>query len=138
MGYGDVAIKAVLIYKSDDQYNPCDAWVLAAQEHYPSSQSAQLKGCPKGAFLGLCSEGLVRGISRRRYSRAIQSGSYAVKAIRVLQHYEAQHTELPSAVQLWDMVMRKVGKEIVHNGQMDVVLALWKKELIIKKTVDSI
>ncbi len=34
--------------------------------------------------------------------------------------------------------MRKVGKEIVHNGQMDVVLALWKKELIIKKTVDSI
>ncbi|MFM4855549.1 hypothetical protein ACEUDN_02280 [Aeromonas hydrophila] len=55
-----------------------------------------------------------------------------------LQHYEDQHTELPSAVQLWDVVMRKVGKEIVHNGQMDVVLALWKKELIIKKTVDSI
>lgn len=72
MGYGDVAIKAVLMCKSDDQYNPCDAWALAAQEHYPSSQSAQLKGCPKGAFLGLCSEGLVRGISRRRYSRAIQ------------------------------------------------------------------
>ncbi len=34
--------------------------------------------------------------------------------------------------------MRKVGKEIVHNAQMDVVLALWKKALIIKKTVDSI
>lgn len=62
MGYGDVAIKAVLMCKSDDQYNPCDAWVLAVQEHYPSSQSAQLKGCPKGAFLGLCSEGLVHHV----------------------------------------------------------------------------
>lgn len=29
--------------------------------------------------------------------------------------------------------MRKVGKEIVHNGQMDVVLALWKEGLITPK-----
>ncbi|MBL0669795.1 hypothetical protein JD504_03350 [Aeromonas hydrophila] len=131
MGYGDVAINAVLMCKSHDKYNPCDAWVFAAQEHYPSSQSAQSKGGPKGAFLGLCSEGLVRHISKQRYARAIQSGNYAIKAVRVLQHYEDQDTELPNAVQLWDAVMRKVGKEIVHNGQMDVVLALWKAGLII-------
>ncbi|MGY3895726.1 DUF6979 family protein [Aeromonas enterica] len=133
MGYGEVAVNAVLICKSDHKYNPCDAWRLAAQEHYPSSQSAQLKGGPKGAFLGLCSEGLVRHVSKRCYARAIQSGNYAVKAVRVLKHYEDQHTELPNAVQLWDTVMRKVGKEIVHNGQMDVALALWKAGLIIPK-----
>ncbi|HDT5891560.1 TPA: hypothetical protein QHC12_000690 [Aeromonas hydrophila subsp. hydrophila] len=130
MGYGDVAIKAVLMCKSDDQYNPCDAWVLAAQEHYPSSQSAQLKGCPKGAFLGLCSEGLVRHVSKRRYARAIQSGNYAIKAVRLLKYYEDQNIELPNAVQLWNVVMSKIGKEIVHNGQMDVALALWKAGLI--------
>lgn len=138
MGYGDVAINAVLMCKSDDKYNPCDAWALAAQEHYPSSPSAQLKGGPKGAFLGLCSEGLVRHVSKQRYARAIQSGNYAIKAVRVLQHYEDQDTELPNAVQLWDAVMRNVGKEIVHNGQMDVVLALWKKELIIKNKTHTI
>ncbi|WP_141742675.1 DUF6979 family protein [Aeromonas hydrophila] len=131
MGYGEVAVNTVLMCKSDDKYHPCDAWAHAAQEHYPSSQSAQSKGGPKGAFLGLCSEGLVRHVSKRRYARAIQSGNYAIKAVRVLQHYEDQNTELPNAVQLWDAVMRKVGKEIVHNGQMDVVLALWKAGLII-------
>lgn len=133
MGYGEVAVNAVQMCKSDDKYNPCDAWKISAQEHYPSSQSAQLKGGPKGAFLGLCSEGLVRHVSKRRYARAIQSGSYAVKAVRVLQHYENQHTELPNALQLWDVVMKKLGKEIVHNGQMDVALALWKAGFIMSE-----
>lgn len=133
MGYGEVAVNAVLICKADEKYTPHDAWKLAAQEHYPSSQSAQVKGAPKGAFLGLCSEGLVRHISKRRYARAIQSGNYAVKAVRILQHHEDQQVELPGPVQLWHIVMNKVGKEIVHNGQMDVALALWKAGLIIQE-----
>lgn len=133
MGYGEVAIKAVMTCKADKKLNPCDAWVNAAQQHYPASPSAQGKGAPKGAFLGLCSEGLVPYISKRRYARAIQSQNYAVKAVRILQVYEEQHSELPNSIQLWDAVMRKVGKEIVHNGQMDVVLALWKAGLIAPK-----
>jgi ATP dependent DNA ligase C terminal region len=36
---------------------------------YPTSPTARRKSCPRGAFLGLCEEGLVKGILPGRYSR---------------------------------------------------------------------
>lgn len=130
MGYGDVAVTAVMMCK-EKKLNPCDAWVLAAREHFPASLSAQKKGCPKGAFLGLCSEGWIPHVPKKCYSRAVQNWGYAVKAVRILQVHP--HAELPNPTQLWSAVMAKVGKEIVPNGQMDVVLGLWAAGLIVPR-----
>lgn len=130
MGYGDVAVSAVMMCK-DKRLNPCDAWVLAVRKHFPTSLSAQKKGCPKGAFLGLCSEGWIPYVPQKCYSQAIQNWMYAVKAVQILQKYP--HAELPSPTQLWNEVMVMVGKEIAPNGQMDVVLSLWAAGLIMPR-----
>lgn len=37
----------------------------AVEEVFPNSKSSQEKSCPKNAFLGLCEEGLVKGITKR-------------------------------------------------------------------------
>lgn len=63
--YSLTAIKAVEIGG-----NPKEAWQKAAKAIMPI-RSPQEKGCPKTAFLGLCEEGLVKGIKK-----GIKKGKY--------------------------------------------------------------
>lgn len=126
MRYGDVAVAAAKMCNSN-KLDPCEAWVLAAQNGFPTSPSSQKKGCPRGAFLGLCNEGLVRGVSKGKYSRSVLNSCYAVTAVEILQTLDGQRLDRN---ELWDAVMAKTGKQIQHNYQMDVVLALWDKQLI--------
>lgn len=126
MSYGNVAVAAAIMCKND-KLNPCEAWFLAAQDGFPTSPSSQKKGCPRGAFLGLCSEGLVRGVSKGSYSRSVLNSGYAVTAVEILQTPDGQRLDRNG---LWEAVMAKTGKQIQHNYQMDVVLALWDKQLI--------
>jgi hypothetical protein len=46
--------------------------------------SAQKKGCPRGAFLGLCEEGLVKGIPAGNYTTSKDNKAYAVRAAELL------------------------------------------------------
>ena len=126
MSYGDVAIAAAIMCEND-KMDPCVAWVLAAQDGFPTSPSSQKKGCPKSAFLGLCGKGLVRGVSKGNYSLSVLNSGYAVTAVEILQTLDGQKLDRNG---LWDAVMAKTEKQIRHNYQMDVVLALWDKQLI--------
>lgn len=126
VSYGNVAVAAAIMCKNDN-LNPCEAWVLAAQDAFPTSPSSQKKGCPRGAFLGLCSKGMVRDVSKGNYSRSVLNSGYAVKAVQILQALDGQVLDRN---RLWDAVMAETEKQIRHNCQMDVVLALWAEGLI--------
>ena len=56
--YGEVAVKAVDLVTAKNLTAP-EAWKVAAKTVFPQSAASQEKGCPKGAFLGLCAAGIL-------------------------------------------------------------------------------
>jgi hypothetical protein len=94
---------------------------------YPTSPAARRKTCPRGAFLGLCEEGLVKDIPAGHYTASKDDKAYAVRAAALL----AEGTQSWSTSALWQAVTDDPEK--THNSQMDVVLALWKNGLIVCK-----
>jgi hypothetical protein len=94
---------------------------------YPTSPAARRKSCPRGAFLGLCEEGLVKGIPAGHYAASNDNKGYAVRAAALL----AEGSQTWSRSALWQAVTDNPEK--THNSQMDVVLALWKNGLIVCK-----
>lgn len=125
MDYGKAAVTAAKMCENDN-LTPRDAWILAVKDE-GGSTSSQEKSCPESAFLGLCGKGLVRGVSKGNYSRSVLNSGYAVTAVEILQTLDGQRLDRNG---LWDAVMAKTEKQIRHNNQMDVVLALWDKQLI--------
>jgi hypothetical protein len=91
---------------------------------YPTSSAARKKGAPRGAFLGLCEEGLVTGIPAGQYSASRINKDYAVHAAKLL----IEGTQQSSRSALWRAVTE--GGDEQENGQIDVVLALWNNHLI--------
>jgi hypothetical protein len=122
--YGLTALKSVQDYK--DSYSIVEIWSRSAKEVFPLSKSSQEKSCPKGTFLGLCEEGLVKGIPKGNYTKSVKNKEYALKAIEILKQ-NSQTTFLPK--ELWGK-LELGGKR--SNSQMDVVLALWENGLIVK------
>ncbi|MGE5270827.1 MAG: DUF6979 family protein [Thiohalocapsa sp.] len=104
--------------------NPILAWKEAATSIFPNSISSRMKGCPKDAFLGLCEDGLVNGVPSGSYTRSRLNKSYAIRAVTLLRAAEGSTDEYG----LWHKVVG--GGEKAHNGQMDVVLALWRRGLL--------
>ena len=92
----------------------------AVKEVFPKSKSCQEKGCPRGAYLGLCEEGLVRDVPLGDHTRSKKNKAYAISAATILrkQPHIAQDTDA-----LWNMALGGLRK--VPKGQMEVVLALW-------------
>ena len=123
--YGQVAIAATQLCRDGKATNPRDAWTVAAQNVFSSSQSSREKGCPRGAFLGLCEIGAVSGVPAGKYCQSKKNKDYAIKALSLLNlDRNREYTE----DSLWAAVMQGVDK--VPNHQMDVVLALWKHGLV--------
>jgi hypothetical protein len=128
--YGRAAVRATGFFHDSLVDSPQDAWEQATAEQFPDSTSSQEKGCPRGAFLGLCEEGLVRGIRSGHYTRSQKNKRYAVDAVALLQadpslaHHEAL---------LWSRAV--AGENIAPNAQMDVVIALWDNGLINSPTI---
>lgn len=91
---------------------------------YPTSETSRKKSSPRGAFLGLCEEGLVKDIPAGRYNASKDNKAYAVDAAALLK----QGLQRPTVTDLWRAV---ASPEQVHKSQMDVVLALWKNGLIV-------
>jgi len=121
--YGNAAIEAVRLVRSGSVKSPINAWERATSEIFGEGTSSQDKGCPRGAFLGICEEGIIPGIPAGKYTRSIKNKGYALKAIRLLE-------EEPNLTQteLWRKVVENKGTK--HNGQMDVVVSLFKNGLI--------
>ncbi|MEK4059564.1 MULTISPECIES: DUF6979 family protein [Paenibacillus] len=126
--YGTAAVNATQILNNRAVQTPLDAWNQTTIELFGANTPAQRKGCPKNAFLGLCEEGLVRGISKGNYTYKSDSlnKTYAVEAVRLLRGNPELANDRNS---LWKEVMQGVKKS--HNSQMDVVLALWASGQII-------
>lgn len=120
--YGNVAVLA-----AQKQGNPIDAWEKAAQQEI-ESESSRKKGCPRSAFLGLCEEGLVNNFQKGKYMQKDSlNKKYAIHAIKLLQQKPELANENNASTKLWEL-LNLCDKS--HNGQMDVVLALWKEHQI--------
>lgn len=123
--YGEVAIRAVEKIRDGSATSPRAAWNEAAREIFPGRIHRQQKGCPRGAFLGLCDEGVVLGIPAGTYTRSIDNKAYALRAVEVLRSVPELAAQGRRA--LWNRVEAKAGS---HNSQMDVVLALHQNGLL--------
>lgn len=126
--YGEAALKAVELIKIGKATDPRDAWKIATSQLFGAGTSMQRKGCPKGAFLGLCEEGFVKAIPSGHYIRSKKNKNkfYAVKAVSILKN---NPTKNYTKNELWNEVIGNKHKK-VHNQQMDVVLALWENGFI--------
>ena len=121
--YGEAALMAVRMETYGKAITPAERWDDAVSKLYPTFPAARKKGCPRGAFVGLCEAGLVKGIAPGAYGQAHRNKDYAVEAVRLLK--AETHKTIS---QLWAAV---ADEDKAHNAQMDVVLALWKNGLIV-------
>lgn len=119
--YGKIARRAVEIYREQRLPSPRQAWEAAAEIYYPDKKAAREKGCPKSTFLGLCEDGLIKGIPPGEYVSRKLNKSYGIQAYRLLK----KEPNL-DAKSLWD----KIQPAKSHNQQMDVVKALFENKLM--------
>ena len=122
--YGEAAILAVQLLKEGAAPDPRDAWAKATKNVFPTSTDLRNKGCPKGAFLGLCNQGLIEGVPPGKYSNPTKNGKYAIDAIDVLRKNRFLSSQ-PGL--LWKKV---AGNTKSENHQMDVVVGLWESDCI--------
>ena len=120
--------EAALIATREGGAKPAARWESAMNKLYPTSPTSRKKSSPRGAFLGLCEEGLVKGIPAGHYAASKENKDYAVRAAALL----AEGTKSWSTSALWQAVTN--APETQHSSQMDVVLALWKNDLIVRKS----
>ncbi|WP_051263871.1 DUF6979 family protein [Tenacibaculum ovolyticum] len=120
--YVKTAIECVENFKDSNCIK--EIWGKHVKENF-DTKSSQEKCCPKNAFLGLCEDGLVKGIPKGKYTKSIKNKEYALQAIDILKQ-NTQTTFLPK--ELWEQL--ELGDKN-HNSQMDVVLGLWEKGYII-------
>lgn len=122
--YGDAAVLAARIC-TQQQVGPVEAWAEAARKVFPGSESQQVKSCPRSTFLALCGEGLVVNVPAGQYTRSKLNRRYALRGVELVRHSDS----LAAAPNLlWRTVMD--GEAKAANGQMDVVIALWRAGLI--------
>ncbi|HUG98949.1 MAG TPA: hypothetical protein VMQ83_07215 [Gammaproteobacteria bacterium] len=122
--YRKVAVLAAESIREGVVPDPADAWAIAARKVFPASSALQNKGCPKGAFLGLCNRGMIDGIPAGKYSGPSKNGEYAVAAVEILRTNRFL-TSQPKL--LWKKV---AGNSKTENGQMSVVIGLWEANVI--------
>lgn len=123
--YGETAVAAVQLIHSNPALCPAKAWAAAIQQII-TSRSGAAKVCPKNAFLGLCEEGLVRGIPSGKYTRSKRNKVYALNVYSLILK---THGLIENKKLLWRRVTG--GTELAENGQLDVVIALFKANLLL-------
>lgn len=122
--YGNAAVVATELFRKGVASSPNQAWEMAVAKIFPASQSSREKGCPRGAYLGLCESGAVSGIPAGSYCRSKQNKGYALKALLILKNNPALSSDEKT---LWQFVME--GKYKTPNHQMDVVTSIWNAGL---------
>ncbi|MHB1021904.1 MAG: DUF6979 family protein [Acidobacteriaceae bacterium] len=124
--YGEAALMAAR-QAASAAINPVAQWESAMEKLYPTSPAARKQNSARSAFLGLCEEGLVKGIPAGHYAASKENKAYAVQAAALL----SEGTQRWSTSTLWQAVTHDPAK--AHNHQMDIVMALWKNGLIVSK-----
>jgi hypothetical protein len=118
--FAEAAKRTVKLCKESAVLSPPDAWQQAI-DSLSTSNNVRRKSCPRNTFLGLCSDGFIRGIPPGEYNAPDNAERiYARKAVEILR-------KTPSLVdypcKLW-VEIGNGGKAC--DGQMDIVTALWK------------
>lgn len=108
--YGQIAVKAAKYIQKGK--TPRVAWEIASCEIFEPGSSSQVKGCPRNAFIGL-------------YGGSGKNAEYAQKALAYLKSHPNKYI---TEFELWGIVMS--GEVKAYNHQMDVVLALYREDLI--------
>ena len=127
--FGEVAVRATNLVTTGVCESASEAWAKAAEAVFPHSRSLRDKSCPRGAYLGLCSEGLVAGVTSDECTRSRYNRAYAVRAVQLLDAEPGLAEGGPLA--LWEQVQG--GPIKAHNSQMDVVLALHRHGLLVNQ-----
>ena len=122
--FGQTAVLAVDLLRQELPCSPRDAWNKAVF-NFSQSNSSRDKGCPRDTFLGICGSGEIIGIPSGNYSRSKKNKFYGTEAIKFLR---AESRLENDKIALWKKVVG--GKNIAQNGQMDVVISLWKANYI--------
>ena len=128
--FGCAAKRAVELVHDGIAENPKIAWNMGLKE-FTRSESTLTKSCPRGAFLGLCEEGIIVGIPAGKYTRSITNKAYAVKAVEILRKSQQNISQS----ELWKMVAPH--RTSPQDGQMDVVQSLWEQGFISNDLVVS-
>jgi hypothetical protein len=123
--YGLVAVKAARQLVGSQTTDAEWAWQKAAREAFPAGSSSIDKGCPRGAFLGLCKRGAIVGVRACFELSDTKNGDYACLAWKALKEQPQLADDRRS---LWACVHADATNE---NGQLDVVLALWGAGLLV-------
>lgn len=120
--YGMIAVQA-----AGGGQGPVQAWEEAAIAMYPGKPASQRKGCPKSVFLGLAAAGEIVSVAPGTYTRSEDNARYAREAMKLIRQ-NATNAQTPTG--LWLKIMSKEEIFKVHNGQMDVITALWREGLL--------
>ena len=79
--YGNAAVLANRLVRGGAARSPNEAWEAAVVGVFANRRSAQQKGCPRAAYLGLCGDGAVAGIPPGHYCRPGKNRGYALEAV---------------------------------------------------------
>jgi uncharacterized protein DUF6979 len=123
--YGRAAVQATLYFLQSKAPSPGMAW-QAAITLFSTSVESRRKCCPRDAYLGLCEAGVIKGIPEGKYGAPMNSKNarYAVEAYRILQSEPGLCGDKRA---LW----ARVKGPSSENNQMDVVLSLWNRGLLV-------
>jgi hypothetical protein len=94
-----------------------EVWDEVAEE-IAKSKSSKEKSCPRGAFLGL----ILGHPCVNKNGSINKNAQYALAALEILKEGGKEDKKY-----LWESI-KEIRTAQTHNGQMDVLLALWKDE----------
>lgn len=107
------------------------AWENATIEVFGKGTASQEKGCPKGAFLGLCEKGLVKGVCPGSYLTNSATNKNKRYALASLELFKKEQVIPEDRRAFW---RRVPGTTKSMNGQLDVLFALAEAGCIDWKT----
>ncbi len=122
--FGHNAVKAVELLHQGIVKSPREAWKKAGYEILKKKVYVE-KGCPKSAFLGLCEEGLVKGVPAEMYTSSTKNKKYTIDGYNALIKNPSLRHDIKS---FWDYV--KPNETISHNYQLDVLVHLYENGLL--------
>jgi hypothetical protein len=127
-GYALVAVEASKLAAAGVQ--PTAAWADRAAKVFAGKPASEVKGCPRSTFLGLAGAGLIVNVPPGAYTKSVENRRYGIAAMQRLVD-DASWANRPMA--LWEAVASYPTPKR-HNGQMQVVLALWNARLLAPST----